>query len=315
MPPSAAPPYSKFYSGGWQDGAPGDTPVDAAALNRMEGGISGSLQAPLSPNSGDVPIWNPAANGGNGGWDTTTNVKIAKSMLGALGVVDADVAAGAGVQLSKLNGFPNDATKFARGDGVWASAYTGPKITTSTLAGGPPGSPSDGDIWIATSVNGTARRWQFQYDAAEATAYKWKFIGGPPVSVKIGDTANHTNTTNSTVENVGGLSIAIARAGLYAIQFGAMVELAVSATTQSAFIGPGITTSTFMDAVTTQAYAQVTSGSLYAQWAIVSHTDMLQRGITALAASSTLYLNAESTATGATNFTNMWMHVTPIQVS
>jgi hypothetical protein len=57
-----------------------------------------------------------------------------------------------------------------------------PKITTSVLSGGPPGSPSDGDIWIATAVDANGTRWHFQYNAGSASAYKWEFLGGPPIN-------------------------------------------------------------------------------------------------------------------------------------
>lgn len=144
--------YHSTYPGGWQNDPVGATPIDAAALENMEGGIRGSLQAPTSPASGDLPIWDPTANSGQGGWNTTTNVKIAKSMLGALGIVDADVSVVAAIQLSKLNGFPNDATKFARGDGVWASVVGIP--TGVILAFATSTAPSG---WLLTDGSAVSR--------------------------------------------------------------------------------------------------------------------------------------------------------------
>lgn len=117
--PAPSAPYTPFYPS-WQDGAGGATPIDAAALNHIEAGIEAALPAPSGANSGDVPIWNPAANGGAGGWDTSTNIKIAKSMLGALGIVDSDIAPGAAISPSKINGFPNAISSFLRGDGAWS---------------------------------------------------------------------------------------------------------------------------------------------------------------------------------------------------
>ncbi len=119
--PSPAAPYTPFYPGGWQDNAGGATPLEQAPLNHIEAGIGAALPAPTGPNSGDLPIWNPAANGGAGGWDTTTNMKIAKASLASLQIVDGDISAAAAISLAKLNGFPNSAAKFARGDGVWAT--------------------------------------------------------------------------------------------------------------------------------------------------------------------------------------------------
>lgn len=141
--------YTSPYAGGWQDGQSGNTPLDATALNTMDAGIKASLQAPTSPNDGDLPIWDATANNGSGGWNATTNKKIAKAQLASLGIVDADVAAGAGIQLSKLNGFPNDATKFARGDGVWAAAADKSSINTQTFTASV---VSDDSIWAGTIV-------------------------------------------------------------------------------------------------------------------------------------------------------------------
>jgi hypothetical protein len=73
------------------------------------------------------------------------------------------------------------------GAAVWSSitpADVGTvKVTTSALSGGPPASPADTDVWIATAVDASGARWSFQYNAGSASAYKWEFIGGAPVSV------------------------------------------------------------------------------------------------------------------------------------
>lgn len=91
-----------------------------------------------------------------------------------------------------------------------------PKITTSPLAGGPPASPSDGDIWIATNVDTNGTRWQFQYDAAWATdANKWKFIGGPPIGAADPSDVQETVTGAWTRLNGGAVALSIARPGLY----------------------------------------------------------------------------------------------------
>ena len=83
-------------------------------------------------------------------------------------------------------------TAFVAAQGFATTSYVnsrGPKITTSSFAGGPPSSPSDGDMWIATGVTdgiGNGTRWHFQYDASwSVDAYKWKFVGGPPVALSI----------------------------------------------------------------------------------------------------------------------------------
>lgn len=95
------------------------------------------------------------------------------------------------------------------------------QVTTSALSGGPPGSPSDGDIWIATGVDGNGVRWAFQYNAGSASAYKWEFIGGAPMVARTTTEPSHGNNTN--YENPTGISITNARAGDYTAKISARV--------------------------------------------------------------------------------------------
>lgn len=93
-----------------------------------------------------------------------------------------------------------------------------PKTTVSTMAGGPPGTPADGDIWIArgiTTAGGSESvTWQFVYDSANTV---WRFIGGPPMIAA--STATFQNTVDSTWEYVSGSpSITAPRSGAYMFQ-------------------------------------------------------------------------------------------------
>jgi len=83
---------------------------------------------------------------------------------------------------------------------IWSGAawVAGPKTTTSTMAGGPPGAPVTGDIWIATAVDAAGTAWMFQYDSTQAT-YKWVFIGGAPARNLV-DTAENITTLNAWVD-------------------------------------------------------------------------------------------------------------------
>lgn len=98
---------------------------------------------------------------------------------------------------------------------------SGPKITTSPFADGPPEDPADGDIWIATQVHGSKKRWQFSYDADEATAYKWKFIGGPKYAALSGATFQNSA---ANVWEQRGPALAVVRGGYYEIDAGAILE-------------------------------------------------------------------------------------------
>ena len=94
-----------------------------------------------------------------------------------------------------------------------------PVITTSTFAGGPPGSPADGDIWIATGMGSNGERWTFQYNAGSASPYKWECIGGSPVNTVLGN----ANVVINTATQVGasgyyyssGMNFTATRAGIW----------------------------------------------------------------------------------------------------
>ena len=53
--------YTPYYSGGWQTGEEGGTPITPAALNNMEDGIEGSLQKSGGQMTGDINMGQNAA--------------------------------------------------------------------------------------------------------------------------------------------------------------------------------------------------------------------------------------------------------------
>jgi hypothetical protein len=83
----------------------------------------------------------------------------------------------------------------------------------------PPGSPQAGDEWI---YNGTAGvYWRFVYDATETT-YKWKFVGGPPISsIQAG---SQSTTSASYVDFSPSVTTNFPRAGDYLIQYKATID-------------------------------------------------------------------------------------------
>jgi hypothetical protein len=109
---------------------------------------------------------------------------------------------------------------------VQAALSLTPKITTSAISGGPPASPSNGDIWVAV-VNTSGVRWTFQYNAGSASAYKWEFLGGSALHVEDG-TAHTTASTTPVDFNPTILSLTPPRSGDYVVSMGARIK--VSAT-------------------------------------------------------------------------------------
>lgn len=120
-----------------------------------------------------------------------------------------------------------------------AYGVTIPKVTRGTLAAGPPASPQDGDIWIATAVDANGTTWKFVYDSTQTT-YKWLFVGGAPITTS--DGGNNPTTTSATfVEGDANCRITVARAGDYVVEAGGRLStVAVSTLAQAAL---GTTTS------------------------------------------------------------------------
>lgn len=156
-----------------------------AQMDSLDALIAARVLKPAGILSGEVPVWNGST------WVRSSATNIGPSSLGS--------------------GSPSSTT-FLRGDGTWAVA--GLKTTVSTLAGGPPGSPADTDIWVATAVDANGTRWVFQYNAGSASASKWEFIGGSPARVDIATDESTASTTYVDLTTAGP-SFTLARAGDY----------------------------------------------------------------------------------------------------
>jgi hypothetical protein len=89
------------------------------------------------------------------------------------------------------------------------------RVTVSTWAGGPPASPRERDIWVATAVDANGTRWMFQYNAGSASAFKWEFVGGNESYARPA-LANYVNAANAAVfQNTG---LILGRAGDYKLK-------------------------------------------------------------------------------------------------
>lgn len=135
--------YSPYYAT-WHDadsvtgGGDTSTPLVAAALQHIENGIAAAaatadaaIPAPASPSTNDGLFWNGT------GWvaDTITNAKIDAaaaidySKLNLAGsIVNADIATGAAIALSKLAGAYTTYTP------TWTSTGTAPAIGNATVS-------------------------------------------------------------------------------------------------------------------------------------------------------------------------------------
>jgi hypothetical protein len=186
----------------------------------------------------------------------------------------------------------------------WASIAQGAITTTSPLSGGPPSTPNDGDIWIASGVDSNGARWQFQYDANEGTANKWKFIGGASVGWSDYSTVRQ-NTLDSTWQQVPGSStLTVARGGVYKIELYAMMQ-STSSQTQLYAIGFGSA------GASTHSCEQLTDDGASTGWSSNYGAD---DAIT-ITAGTVLYPSMWSTQHGSTAIENLGFRITPVKVA
>jgi hypothetical protein len=164
--------------------------------------------------------------------------------------------------LANGNGVDGDPLVWDNTNAKWAAASTlastrprAPRVVTSAMAGGPPASPVDLDVWIATAVDGNGTRWAFQYNAGSASASKWEFIGGPPaLASNINqDGGNFAGAWGDTGSVVG---VTVARAGDYACSAAAIGVNGAGADVLGIGIAPGAVNPTWFSAVSLAAGGQ-----------------------------------------------------------
>jgi hypothetical protein len=83
----------------------------------------------------------------------------------------------------------------------------------------PPGSPVDGQLFdfVADAANGVV--WTLRYRAASASAYKWEFVGGPPLRSEIETSQSTPSGTYVDLATVGP-TLTVPRAGDYDVTVG-----------------------------------------------------------------------------------------------
>lgn len=159
-----------------------------------------------------------------------------RRLAGTYVIVPNDTAVGDIV--SPVNG------QFIKGSGgaaIWAPITTSditnyPRITKSAFTGGPPTSPAPvtGDRWIGQL--GAGGEWEFEYDSAESTVYKWKFRGGPWYGTQYSGGVVRTAATINTWYLVPNCVLGGLRNGFYNIVFGGIISCDTATTV---YVGAG----------------------------------------------------------------------------
>jgi len=189
--------------------------------------------------SWDTILAGPATPSGPAGGDlsgTYPNPSIA-----AGSIVDADVAAAANLNGSKLLSGSIEGTKIG-----WNVSTT------------PPGSPSNGTLWVYNHATGG---WVFTYEPTGNPTYPWLCIGGTPLFSQDPPERNIAMTAGAWAAGSPICQVLFPRAGNYVVEAGGSMRPGTGADTSSigvqiASANPAIYDGTW----TAGGYNPVTSG-------------------------------------------------------
>lgn len=135
-----------------------------------------------------------------------------------------------GAPYPDLNDKPEDIPGAIQALAEWVDPRTAGVPVVTVL----PASAADGDLVdldVGAYAGGRHGLWRFRYSAAQADAYKWMFVGGPPLFDKVDSRgtigpggANNWVTLSTT--DVAGPDIILPVRGFYLLEFGATIDSA-----------------------------------------------------------------------------------------
>lgn len=98
---------------------------------------------------------------------------------------------------------------------IWVDTDETPSLQGPTFVTSLPASPADGQevYFLADATYGVV--WHLRYRAGSSSAYKWEFVGGPPIFTPTFGGAN--NTSGAIYQDVG-VNLALPLAGDYLAQ-------------------------------------------------------------------------------------------------
>lgn len=153
-------------------------------------------------------------------------------------------------------------------------AISGGGGASFTTGSSPPGSPANGDYWIFPADDTNGVYWMFQYDSAETT-YKWRFVGGPPISATV-NTDESTTTTNSWVNlTTNGPSVTPSRAGDY-LCFGQATAYGIASNASYIGVANGDTSPGGNSALLTDSVIAAGVPGFYVRLNAIANTDTLK---------------------------------------
>lgn len=167
----------------------------------------------------------------------------------------------------------------------------------------PPASPADGQLWtmIADATAGVA--WTFRYRAASASAYKWEFVGGPPLPGNVN--AQETTTTTSSYVNLAtvGPGITLTRPGVYSVSASAALNNSAADPLISFALGIGDYTSPVIEVLTSSGAAGYWSNPAVAGALIT------------VATGNEIRMKYRKITAGTLTVSSRWIQITPLRIS
>lgn len=175
-------------------------------------------------------------------------------------------------------------------------AAVAPELVTAL-----PGTPTDGQevYYLADATNGVV--WHLRYRAASASAYKWEFVGGPPLFAEVATDETTSSTTYAALATAGP-SVTVPLAGDYVVAIGK--ESSNSGSFNLDWMSFDIGATAAVDADGTVSHSP--GANLW-------DSDHRERRKTGLAAATAL-VSKYKTAAGTARFRSRWMRVTPVRV-
>jgi len=171
-------------------------------------------------------------------------------------VDDSNVNANAAIDPAKLKGYPANAARFLRGDGLWSV----PAGYGTTL----PASPADGQEYVLVdNVANPTYQWRLRYNTASSSPYKWEYVGGCPwfATAYSGTWQQFSGSSNWVGASP---SLAVPRAGDYWIDWGAQFACtAVGITVQLATYAAGAVAGLAVALMPTQVINNIMSASYF----------------------------------------------------
>ena len=166
-----------------------------------------------------------------------------------------------------------------------------------------PASPTNGQVAYLDCGNGVI--WQFRYNAASGSSFKWEFVGGPPMFAEV--TTDQGTASASYVDlATAGPSITVPRAGDYDVEIGCGYYAATNGA-PNAYMSYALGATAAVDA--DGLYVNPTTGLF-----VIGGASRTRRK-TGLAAATAVVAKYKSNGAIDFHFRDRWMKVSPVRVS